>query len=193
MGPYSIPVSMIRQFVFCPRIPFFLEVAGVKQPIQLWVKQGVDYHQEISTLMKRRSLTKFKLNNPKVHYAPKLKSSTLNIHGIPDALLEDDQEIVPMEFKNRMPKLTKATMQQLMCYGLLAEEWFKKPFKKAFVLVGLSRKIYTITRTKQLETQTVTTLEALRKILDSGTLPDSSASYTQCGQCEFLKYCNDRF
>ncbi|MBR6803271.1 MAG: CRISPR-associated protein Cas4 [Kiritimatiellae bacterium] len=193
MGPYSIPVSLIRQFMFCPRIPFFLEVAGIQQPIQLWVKQGIDYHLKMAELMKRRSLQKFGLNNPTIHYSPKLKSLQLNIHGIPDALLEDEQQIVPIEFKNKMPKLTKATMFQLMCYGLLAEEQFKKTFKTALVIVGLSRKIHTITRTEALDRQTNVILHHLRKVLNQGVFPDSSASYTQCGQCEFLKYCNDRF
>lgn len=58
----SLPVSYIRQFCFCPRIPFLSVFLEIKPPPPLWVKDGVDFHEKAAMLQKRRKLSKFNLS-----------------------------------------------------------------------------------------------------------------------------------
>lgn len=54
----SIPASLLRQYCFCPRIPFFTYVRQLHPPRAPWVEAGVAMHQRIEQLLKRRDLTK---------------------------------------------------------------------------------------------------------------------------------------
>ena len=58
----SLPVSYIRQFCFCPRIPFLSVFLEIKPPSPLWVQDGVDFHEKAAMLQKRRKLSKFNLS-----------------------------------------------------------------------------------------------------------------------------------
>ena len=193
MQSYSIPIRFLRHYCFCPRIPYLVELAGVNPVNTLWVQQGIDYHKRLEKLMKRRTLKYFHLEAPVIHLQVALKSEIYKIHGLADCLLEDENEVVPVEFKAQMSTLQRGTIMQLIGYGLLAEERFKKPFKKAFVIVGEGRKIIPIKLTEYDLQQFRGVLEQLKSSLKGGVFPASSATDRQCAQCEYLRFCNDRF
>lgn len=82
---------------------------------------------------------------------------------------------------------------QLIAYGLLAEEYFNKSFRQAFVIVGEGRKVLSVKLNESLLQSFYQILEQLELVLTGGLLPSSSATNYQCAQCEYLKFCNDRF
>lgn len=58
---FSVPVSLLRQYAFCPRIPFFYLIRNLHPPFRPWVKQGLGFHEKTQMLAKRRNLSRFGL------------------------------------------------------------------------------------------------------------------------------------
>lgn len=117
----------------------------------------------------------------------------MRLHGIADMILEGDDQVIPVEFKARMDGLRKGTIAQLMAYGLLANEYFKKTFLRAVIIVGLKNRVISFENNSENLNTFMTTRERLFQVVEQSELPDSSATKHQCGQCEYLKFCNDRF
>lgn len=189
----SLPCSLLRQFLFCPRIPFFSEVLGIRPPQPLWVKQGVDWHRRQETLSKNRTLSRYGLLSAHLRFQCHLESETLGIHGIADLVLLTETEVVPVEFKQGSAPLNRGGQVQLTAYGVLAEERFNLPFKRCFVLSGDNAKTQSFPDTPDRRSMLHNTIARLRQTLSAPLLPDSPASLPQCGQCEYLARCNDRF
>lgn len=190
--PDSLPISLLRQTDFCPRIPFLCETAHIRVPETSWVKQGVENHKRIERIMKRRTMERFGLKNPVAYYRCRLSSKTYGLHGIADLLLIDESNVMPIEFKLRMRRITSGTKAQLLAYGLAAEEQFDRKFKKAAVISIETDKILLINVNEESLSVFNRLLKTLHGSVSSTFLPDSPAGSAKCGQCEFLKFCNDR-
>ena len=60
----DLPISLLRQYCFCQRIPFLILVRGLTPPRGAWVSRGIDFHMAMNKLMKRRDLSRFGLTPP---------------------------------------------------------------------------------------------------------------------------------
>src|SRR3989344_8100597 len=105
MKPYSLPVHLLRQHVFCPRIPYFIEGLGITPEAPLWVQQGQDYHARQEQLSRDRTLKRFGLEHATRQFRVHLSSTRLGTHGIADALLETATEVYPVEFKTELSEV----------------------------------------------------------------------------------------
>lgn len=193
MKPYSLPVHLLRQHAFCPRIPYFIEGLGITPETPLWVQQGQDYHARQERLTRDRTLKRFGLDHAACHFRMRFSSARLGIHGIADAVLETEAEVYPVEFKTEFSEAGRGQTLQLMAYGLMAEETKHKRFAAGFLLYGRKGKTRKVERTDALVADVEQSLEVIRRNLAAARMPESSATAPQCGQCEYFNYCNDRF
>lgn len=190
---FSLPASLIRQHVFCPRIPFYNEVLSINPGDRPWQLQGVSYHERQEMLVKRRRLEKFGLAEAVLQTNVALRSEARGVHGVCDALLINDEQVVPLEFKltcSYRPR--RGHILQLGAYGVLAEERFGKPCRQMFVLYGDKGKMHRVKLDETLRSDLQQTLRVMRDNLVNPLLPGSSATSAQCGQCEYLNFCADR-
>ena len=81
---------------------------------------------DLEKLFKRRTLSRFNLENADFWQNVTLSYSDLNFYGICDALIISDTNIYPIEIKLHGQKPTKAQKMQLIAYGVLAEKIYKK-------------------------------------------------------------------
>lgn len=192
----SLPVSYIRQFCFCPRIPFLSVFLEIKPPTPLWVKNGVDFHEKTAMLQKRRKLTKFNLSG-KGEFKSNifLKSTLYGIHGIADGILiMENGEIIPLEFKAQQNFIaSRGHILQLTGYAILLEEKFQRKVKQGFILYGQRGKTMHVEFTEERKNKVIEVTQKIISSFETGLLPDSPATSAQCGQCEFLNFCGDRF
>ena len=189
----SIPASLIRQYIFCPRIPFYHEVLNIYPAERFWQRQGVEFHQRESMLMKRRNLQQFGINNPVLQHNVHLHSQQYGMHGICDAVVISENEICVLEFKiARSDKPQKGHVMQLAAYALMAEEQLQLPCRHLFILYGDKGKTHHITFTAELKKELLGIIENIRSSLEKPLLPHSPATEAQCGQCEYLNFCADR-
>lgn len=195
MQLYNIPVSMLRQYCFCPRIPYFYLVRNLKPFEQPWVKQGTKEHIRQQLLMRRRNFSRFNINcEGMLKVDVELYSEHLNLHGICDAVIETAEEVAILEFKNSPNyKISMGTKVQIAAYAMLYEEQFNKSISKGFVLYGIKGKTFEINIDSELRQKTLNIRDSVFDIIEKCYIPDSSANESKCSQCEFFNFCADRF
>ena len=188
----SIPASLLRQQLFCPRIPFFQEIMGFTPEQPFWVAQGNSFHSRQKKLSSFRGFSRFALEKGKNHFDCTMCSEKLGLHGVADLVIETDNEIFPVDFKTEHKKIYKGQVLQVIAYGQLASEHFGKPFCKAFILSEKQGKTIAYNFDASWQILLNETIEKIRNIFKKGIMPDSPASRKKCIQCEYLNFCNDR-
>lgn len=197
MDSSSIPISLLRQAVFCRRIPFFHLAMGIDSVCApRWVSQGVDFHEKVTMLSKRRNLSRFGIKE-QYEIVPnvQLRSERLNLHGICDAVLKlGSGEVVPLEFKlQETVKYSRGAAVQLAAYAMLAEECFKTKVRCGYILFGHRGKVLPIKVDDELRHDVSKLSKQIRKDSEGCRLPDTCASEQQCAQCEYQNFCADRY
>jgi CRISPR-associated exonuclease Cas4 len=172
MKSFSLPVSLIRQFVFCPRIPYFHELLGLRPNKPLWVKQGEAYHKRQDMLSKRRNLSRFGLDKGIQHHNLSLRDEALGIHGICDLLIETDEAVYPLEFKLYGEKPRRGQIYQLAAYGMLAEKEMSKPCHQGFILYGQKGNTQSIILDDKIREDVSAVIRNMQRILECQTMPD---------------------
>lgn len=184
---------MIRQYLFCPRIVYFLEVLNIPKISPIWVKEGVSHHKKQAELFKRRTLSRFGLENAEFKSNIHLSSDDFEFYGICDGLIISGTHIYPVEIKLHGDRPSKAQKMQLIAYGILAENKFNKIFDLGFILYESNAKTVPIKVTDQDKQELIQKVKEIIEMIQLGRLPYSSADDGKCTQCEFENYCNDRF
>lgn len=187
----SIPISHIRQYIFCPRIPWYKHVMSFEPPEQGWVTQGKRWHEAQNPRHRRR--VNHDIPSPREHMIDAhVRSQTLGVHGLADEIVMNESKCVVIEYKVDKKKPTLAQKLQLLAYAISAEETYHREVVAAILLKGSANKQYRISLDHKLRLELSQTLHALRQTLSSYRLPFSSAEEAKCAQCEYLRYCNDR-
>ncbi|OOE44964.1 CRISPR-associated protein Cas4 [Salinivibrio kushneri] len=186
-----IPISYLRQYLFCPRIPWYKAVMRFEPPEQGWVTQGKRWHESQNPRHRRR-LCKH-IPEPREHIVnAHVQALSLGIHGYIDELIFNEEKCVVVEYKVDKGKPTDAQKVQLYAYMLAAEQTYQRQVVAGVLLKGSANKQYTITLDDKIKNKCLTTLHAVRQTLSSHRMPHSSATESKCAQCEYLRYCNDR-
>lgn len=188
----SLPVNLLRQLIFCPRIPFIREVMGVCAPEQVWMKQGDQDHEAMERRLQRRIVKPYGFDEAVKHRRCSMRSAKLGIHGIADWILEGKEHLAVIEYKSSKYAPSRGARIQLAAYGMLAEEHFDKDCPHLFFLWG-EKKRKVLALNDGLRQEVLHAVERLQSVIDSGIMPYSSATAAQCTQCEHLNVCNDRF
>lgn len=189
---FSVPASLIRQFCFCPRIPWFNEIKEVNPGDRKWQKQGVSFHERQTMLMKRRQLSRFGFASGEVKFNVQLKSEKLRCHGIADALVIKEHKISAVDFKLSGHKPSKGQVLQTAAYGMMAEQSFDLHCNRVFILIGDKGKTFSFELDEVLRKKVRQTLKDILDSFSIPILPDSPATSVQCGQCEYYNFCGDR-
>ena len=190
MEPYSLPVNLLRQWCFCPRVVYYRELLGMNVLEPIWSKQGSEYHKKETELFKRRNLTRFNLSSGIKHYNINLKGESIKIHGICDLVIETSDNIFAVEYKLGR-QISFGHIMQTFAYSILAEEHFGKKASHGFIISG-DNKVQTIEIDLKKREKLNAIVNRMMEMLTDGRKPNSSATSHQCGQCEYINHCNDR-
>jgi len=189
---FSLPIHLLRQHLFCPRVPWFQELLEFKPPQPAWVRQGVVFHQRQPSVFRHRTLKRFGLEQAHRDFHVPVQSGQWRMHGIVDCVLETDTAVHAVEIKLAGRKPGRGHILQVGAYGLLVAEKYKKTSRRAFVVTEEKGKTWPVEITEQLVGDIIRTRDVILGNLARSRLPDSPASHAQCTQCEYLNYCNDR-
>ncbi|MDD2652864.1 MAG: CRISPR-associated protein Cas4 [Sulfurimonas sp.] len=193
MNTYKLPIHLIRQYLFCPRVVYFLEVLNIPKISPIWVKEGETHHKKQAELFKRRTLARFGLESAEFKSNVNLSHDEFDFYGICDGLIISDTHIYPVEIKLHGNSPTNAQKMQLIAYGILAEKKFGKIFDLGFILFEKNGKTVPIKINEESKLEVVQKVDEIIEMIKLGRLPYSSADEAKCTQCEFENYCNDRF
>lgn len=192
MNLETLPVSLLRQWAYCPRIPFIREILGSSGKPAHWVQQGVRFDEVEHLLQRDRRLKRLGLESYRRHRRIALRSESLGVHGIPDLMLVGHSDIVVADYKLDGGPIRRGTRLQLGAYGLLATEHFGLPIAGLLVIFGKPVRASAIPYTPILVDEVHSAIAKLRHVLAAGRLPTSDAGPEKCGICEHLNFCNDR-
>ncbi len=188
-----IPVNLIRQYKFCPRIVYYNLLTNIKPIFPRQVSLGCDYHKLQNEMIKSRKFKKFHINFDDIINDKYFQSETLNICGKVDLAFLCKDEVIPIEFKYIDKKISYSHILQLIGYGLLLQKEYKKIFKQAFIIYSNNMKFHKIDINEKYIKDFFDVIRSIEKIVKNDILPNTSANKNQCIQCEYLNYCNDRF
>ena len=196
MKQSDIPISMLRQYCFCPRVVYYHLVRQITSSEKLWVTQGINEHTRQTMLNNRRNLSRYHIDadNWKITNNIELYSESLSIHGICDCIIETSEEIIVTEFKSTENYICSLGAQiQLCAYGLCCEEKYQIPIHRGFILYGRKGRTYEVLFNEELRAKTTRVINRIKEIMDTETHPDSTAEAKKCCQCEFFNFCADRY
>ncbi len=188
---YSVPANLIRQWSYCPRVVYYMELTNIDFHRPQWVKQGEDFHQIEEKLWQRRNLSRFNLESGQVIHNLRIKDDELGLHGIVDMAIETDKTIHAAEFKLSANNKKRGDQLQLVAYAMLLEKHFSKPSPVGF-LVGKGKILHTIDIDSNKRQEVIEVANKIRQMLQKGLKPESSATIAQCCICEYINFCNDR-
>lgn len=192
----SIPISLLRQYVFCPRIPYFVEIMGLKPEKPLWVEQGNQFHEwQRKNIFKNRKFSRLGFEKPSFRFDSLVRSKNLGIHGKIDCIIfdeENEKKVVPVEFKYSRSKIRKNQIVQIVAYACCLEEELKTTVNKSLFVNKKNGSAITLDITNKERLLLTRTIADLHESLEKNFMPQSSATSYQCDQCEYFNYCNDR-
>ena len=189
---FSIPIHLLRQYCFCPRIPYFQLLLELNPERPVWVRQGLDLHARQQQVFRNRTLKRFKVEQAEVQFNQALSSEQLAMHGVVDAVLITPTHVYPLEFKLGQHKPVRGQILQLVAYAMLLAEKYQLQCEQGFILTGEQGKTHQIKFSAALFQQVKTVCGQIQQQLKQAYLPSSAATVQQCAQCEYLNYCNDR-
>lgn len=176
---YNITPWLIRQYYYCPVIPWIIVNYGVNEPPTESMIQGsmVDKNTIIGKLgFKGKPL-----------YEVEFKSRKLPLRGRVDIILDYGRgKYVVVEVKRFKSKHTLRHKMQLLAYTLLVQENLG-PVRKV-ILVNSEKKIeYQVTGNDI--KQIVKTVNKLKEIIESEKPPTTTPNPRKCRSCWYKRYC----
>lgn len=192
MSTESLPASLLRQWAYCPRIPFIREVMGAAGVAPSWVSQGMDYDAIQHALSRDRRLVGMGLADYRRHRRLSLRSERLGIHGIADLVFEGERDVIVADYKLDGARFSRGSRLQLGAYALMAAEHFGLPPVAVLLLRGKPVQATVEGFDDAAGRQVIAAIAALRHVLEVGRMPASDAGPGKCGICEHLNFCNDR-
>ena len=195
MELFNLPVSLLRQYHFCSRIPYFMLVKELSVKGGPWLKQGLSFHEKTAMLTKCRNLAHYGLPVGDFRFVAdiKLYDEALGLHGICDgAVFAENGAVFPLEFKMTETPPAIGAKVQLAAYAMLLEKREETQVSRGFVLMGKRGKTYEVLVDAKMRQEVIRVSVAIRKSLERALLPDTSATAPQCCQCEYANFCADR-
>lgn len=170
---FEIPVGMIKYYLFCPRIPYFVLVMGVRERITDCMIEGLKEHKKFYRGKEMANIY--------------LKSEKLGIYGYVDAIMKTPNGYKVIEFKSvEFNKRTlKSHLYQAVAYALLVEENFGRVIS---VVLKYKDKTLEFPLTVGLKRYVRQIINKIREICEIGLVPEYKES-KKCKSCGFAWIC----
>src|SRR5688572_11185534 len=117
-------VADLKQFVYCPRIPFYQHVMGFHGTPTSKMQQGRVAQDAIEALEKRRRFREYGLTEGERHFGAWIHSRVLNLAGKLDLLIETSDACYPVDFKYTTGRPHRNHLFQLAGYSHLVAEYY---------------------------------------------------------------------
>lgn len=183
---------MLRQWAYCPRIPFFREALGIVPRTPKWVAHGIEFDAVQFVLSRDRRFRELGIERYRALRRVTLGDKGVGVHGIADLILLGPDRLYVCDYKLYATRVERGTRLQLAAYALLAEQKYEVHCAGLLVITGKPMRTLACKWDDTIRAQTREAIEQVQRMLLEGVLPASDAGPAKCGICEFLNYCNDR-
>jgi CRISPR-associated exonuclease Cas4 len=187
----ELTASTIRQWSYCPRVPFFSYVVPVFAKPSFKMETGQVHHRALEALEKRRVLKRYGLERAERIFGLRLHSPGRGLTGIVDMVLRDGRLYYPVEFKHSRRDGFHNHKLQLVAYAVLIEEVLGGTSPFGFIHNSWTGRTYQVEFTSSLRAEFEVALIALRKMIAEQRLPEPTPNRAKCRDCEFRNWCGD--
>jgi len=185
-------VGDIKQYLYCPRIPFYEYVCPVARPTTFKMEYGRRQHDVIEKLEQRRTLRRYGLEWGRRLFHQLLVSETLRLSGRLDLLVElGPTEYLPVEFKYTLGHARLTHKYQLAAYALLVESLKGCQVQRGMVYLVPQEEIVEIALTENVKQYTRHLMARLRRMIKSQQFPAPTRRVGRCVDCEYRRHCAD--
>jgi CRISPR-associated exonuclease Cas4 len=188
---FELTVTDLKQWVYCPRIPYYHHVMPVEIARTYKMQRGRDVEAAVEAMEKRRGFRRYGLERGERRFGVWLHSAALELSGKLDLLIITEDACYPVDFKDTEGGVRYNHRIQLAAYTMIVEENLARPVPFAFVYLVPSRELVTVpVGVKEREAVTRAVVE-MRQVVEQEKMPGPTPIRARCTACEFRNYCAD--
>ncbi|GHO49671.1 CRISPR-associated protein Cas4 [Ktedonospora formicarum] len=195
--PWLLEVTDLKQYLCCPRIPYYRYCLPDIRPVTYSMEVGIQSHREEEEKEARRSLQKYQIEQGERLFNYFAASELLGIKGQMDLVIitpsweAEDKEAIIVDYKYSEQKAGPHFKLQLAAYALLLEEELQMPVRNGFLYSIPLRKAEKIAITVALRKKVRHVIQEIHQLLEREAFPVSTRTPHRCPTCEFRRFCND--
>lgn len=191
MSRLLLEVTDVKQFVYCPRIPFYRYCLPTIRPVTYGMNAGIRSHTAEHAREERRSLRTYGLTTGERSVEAILRSERLGLVGKLDMAVGLTDEAVVVDYKLSSGNAGTHFKMQLAAYALLLEEAWRLPVRRGYLYHIPDRKAEEVAITSTLRRSVERVVEAIHVMVETERIPQPPTNRSRCLACEFRRFCND--
>ena len=193
---WMVSAEELRQYFYCPRIPFFRHVRQIRPAQTYLMKRGSDFHENIikSSPNKEKTLIKLTSSGEKISffYDYYLESRKLHLLALLDLFGKIEEKIFPIEIKTGPKPPEGHNLHhyiQLTAQTLLLEEHFNTFINLARIIYLESGEKLWIPISIDMKTKVLSAISSIHKGIKTEILPSPTVNHEKCVGFEFWPFC----
>jgi len=186
--PLYFRVTDLKQWFYCRRVVYFQFIMPELRPKTYAMEEGALKHD---ALKHSRSVWRG-LPAGKYRWNVMLRSERLHATGLADLIIETDEGLVPVDFKDSA-KASAHFKMQVTTYGVMLAEMTGKPVPRGFVYLLPLRRAEEVRFSKATQRKIEKAFEEMMTSILTERMPEPPRSAAPCVACEFRRFCGDRF
>ena len=192
-----LEVTDVKQYYYCPRIPFFRYCLPRIRPLTYGMQEGIQQHAEEPLREERRSLRAYGLTGGERVFDLPLRSEALGLVGRLDMAIRapvpstTPGEAIVVDYKLTRGAVGLHFQAQLAAYALMLEEAWGTPVRRAFLYHLPLRQAEEVALTPALRRRVPLAVQSIHQLVHDERLPDPPSNKARCVTCEFRRFCND--
>lgn len=187
----ELTVTDLKQFVYCPRIPYYQYVLPVRAKKTYPMERGKAVQAAVEALERRRGFRRYGVAEGKRHFGLALHSQRLGLSGRLDLLIETKDACFPVDFKDSEGPVRQNHLIQLAAYALLIEDSLGIRAPTGFVYRVPVKDAIAVEIRAQDRALAENAIGEIRRAVLAEAMPEPTAVRNRCTACEFRNYCGD--
>jgi len=186
-----VTATDLKQWAYCPRIPFYRYVLPVRPAPTYKMQRGKDIQAAVEALERRRGFRAYGMGEGERRFGLWLHSERLGLSGKLDLLILTSEACYPVDFKDTEGGPRQNHRLQLAAYALLAEEAFERPAPDGFIYLVPEKRIVNVQLSEADREEVRVAIREMREMIAREQLPPPTTVRPRCTACEFRNYCGD--
>ncbi|MEL9941026.1 MAG: CRISPR-associated protein Cas4 [Ignisphaera sp.] len=186
-----IPITLLKEFVYCPRLAYYKYFNFVEP-----ATESMRYAKQVrpSAIEISKTISTFVKDSCELELERYVESPRLGLRGYVDALAICDKEAIPVEVKlSSSPEALKRYslhhIVQLVAYAIAVEETIRKPVYRAIVVSLEPPTAFQIVLSPALREHVYRVARELHRMIEQESFPRPTAKKRKCSACFYKKMC----
>jgi CRISPR-associated exonuclease Cas4 len=190
-APVTVTATDLKQWAYCPRIPFYRHVLPVRPAPTYKMSRGKDIQAAVEALERRRGFRAYGMREGERRFGLWLHSDRLGLSGKLDLLILTPDACFPVDFKDTEGGPRRNHRLQIAAYALLAEEAFERPAPDGFIYLVPEKRVVSLALNEGDRDAARLAIREMRRMIAHEELPPPTPVRARCEVCEFRNYCAD--